>query len=145
MTQIEIETKVTELKNIYSDRRRDLIAHFTPKIEECQKAIKELKIKYDEIHIELHRQYSDLVLQDSELNRKGLAYYSQEREAVQTKMREIKIQLKEERTKYETADLELATTLKKVKQELQNNLFNNARMRNKAKEELWSHYDKKQN
>ena len=55
MTQKEIETKVTELRNIYAARRQDLIAHFEPKIQEIETSITEEDNKYNEIHIGLHK------------------------------------------------------------------------------------------
>ena len=138
MTQKEIETKVTELRNIYADRRRDLIAHFETKIQEIETSISEEGIKYNEIHIALLRKYDDLLTKNNELQRQGLPYYSEERDAVQKEMRETKIQLKEERAKHEAIISELTAKLKGLKKEYQQNLFNNARMREKAKKELWA-------
>ena len=145
MTQKEIETKVTELRNIYADRRRDLIAHFETKIQEIETSISEEDIKYNEIHIALHRKYDDLLTKDNELQRQGLLYYSEERDAVQKEMRETKIQLKEERAKHEAFISESIAKLKKLKKEYQQNLFNNARMREKAKKELWTKLEKVEN
>lgn len=142
MTQKEIETKVTELRNIYAARRQDLISHFETKIQEIETSITEEDIKYNEIHIALHRKYNDLVTKDSELQRKGLQHYSEERDAVQKEMREIKIQLKEERAKHMAFISGSTANLKKLKKEYQQNLFNNARMREKAKKELWAKLEK---
>ena len=145
MTQKEIETKVTELRNIYADRRKDLIAHFETKIQEIETSISEEANKYNKIHIALLRKYDDLSTKDNELQRQGLLYYSKERDAVQKEMRETKIQLKEERAKHEAIVSELTAKLKGLKKEYQQNLFNNARMRDKAKKELWAKLEKVEN
>ena len=145
MTQKEIETKVTELRNIYADRRRDLIAHFETKIQEVETSIAEEDVNYNEIHIALLRKYDDLLTKNNELQRQGLPYYSEERDAVQKEMRETKIQLKEERAKHEAIISELTAKLKGLKKEYQQNLFNNARMRDKAKKELWAKLEKVEN
>ena len=145
MTQKEIETKVTELRDIYADRRRDLIAHFETKIQEVETSIAEEDVNYNEIHIALLRKYDDLLTKNNELQRQGLPYYSEERDAVQKEMRETKIQLKEERAKHEAIISELTAKLKGLKKEYQQNLFNNARMREKAKKELWAKLEKVEN
>ena len=145
MTQKEIETKVTELRDIYADRRRDLIAHFETKIQEVETSIAEEDVNYNEIHIALLRKYDDLLTKNNELQRQGLPYYSEERDAVQKEMRETKIQLKEERAKHEAFIFELIAKMKGLKNELQENLFNNARMRAKAKKELWAKLEKVEN
>lgn len=142
MTQKEIEKQITEINNMYADRRKDLNNHFTSEIAKREIEMKELRAKHDETSIELQRKYSELLTKDNELLRQGFTYYSIERDAVQGKMREIKLQIKENRAKFRSTDLALATAIRNLKAELQSNLANNAHMRENAKKELWAKLEK---
>ena len=145
MTQKEIEKQITEINNMYADRRKDLNNHFTSEIAKREIEMKELRAKHDETSIELQRKYSELLTKDNELLRQGFTYYSIERDAVQGKMREIKLQIKENRAKFRSTDHALATAIRNLKAELQSNLANNAHMREAAKKELWAKLVKVEN
>lgn len=142
MTQREFDIKMAEINILYSERKETLIAQFESELQEIDQFISDEKHKYDINVINLHHKCNDLVEQDCELQRQGLTHYSEERNAVQTKMRGIKLQLQTECANNRALLSELYAKRRATEKELHQKLLNNDLMKQKAKKKLWAKLDR---
>lgn len=136
MTQKELEDKLREIKIIYGDRSRDLIAAHQPKITEIEGEIETAKTEHDQKVIDLHEEYQKLNTQEVEFRRQGLTHLSAEVDNIRRQKDDNKNRTRRLHLAFNQKMHELKIRLSAAKIELNTALGNNAQLRNKAKREV---------
>ena len=136
MTQKELEDKLREIKIIYGDRSRDLIAAHQPKITEIEGEIETAKTEHDQKVIDLHEEYQKLNTQEVEFRRQGLTHLSAEVDNIRRQKDDNKNRTRRLHLAFNQKMHELKIRLSAAKIELNTALCNNAQLRNKAKREV---------